>query len=316
MENVSRKRCCAPFKLGGLNVVDFRTKCVSLRLSCFSSLRDDFGASKWHYLARYFIGSRLVRFDARFAFRSNLCPVSVLPSNFYRKALEHFQRLFTKLGKLPDDLSCKNIYSLLFDLPDAAPLCAGFWRAVVCHPINWWVAVWRKARFKLVENKKNDLLLLILHDVVRTRCNLKPWGYIDSDRCAVCSRVETSQHCFLDCPRVLEMWNHFVPTLSRLQGSPFIPSFQAVVFPLANFAHSRLSVYHYFLATILFFVWQSRNLATFRNRVLSSCNIIGLVIKDIKTRILGEPVGQVKEVWAVNKVLCSVNSDSVLFHFR
>ena len=50
MENVSRKRCCAPFELGGLNVVDFRTKCLSLRLSCFSDLRDNFGESKWHYI--------------------------------------------------------------------------------------------------------------------------------------------------------------------------------------------------------------------------------------------------------------------------
>ena len=114
MENVSRKRCRAPLKLGGLNVVDFRTKCISLRLSCLSSLRDDFGASKWHYLARYFIGSRLAHFDGRFAFRSNLCPVSARPSNFYRKALEHFQRLFEKQGELPDDLSCKNLYGLFF----------------------------------------------------------------------------------------------------------------------------------------------------------------------------------------------------------
>ena len=44
--------------------------------------------------------------------------------------------------------------------------------------------------------------------------------------------------------------------------------------------------------------------------------MVDLVIKDIKTRILGEAIGQVKEVWAVNKVICSVNGDSVLFHLR
>ena len=133
---------------------------------------------------------------------------------------------------------------------------------------------------------------------------------------AVCSRVETSQHCFVDWPRVLDVWNYFSPVLSRHRGSPFIPSFQAVMFPLANTPDSSLSVYHYFLASVLFFVWQSRNLATFRNRVLSSRNIVDLVIKDIKTRILGESIGRVKEVWAVNKVICSVNSESILFHLR
>ena len=68
MQNVSRKRCCAPFEFGGLNVVGFRTKCLSLRLSCFSDLRDKFGESKWHYLARYFISTRLTRLDKRFVF--------------------------------------------------------------------------------------------------------------------------------------------------------------------------------------------------------------------------------------------------------
>ena len=92
------------------NVVDFRIKCLSLRLSCFSDLRYKFDESKWHYLARYFMGTRLTRLDKRFAFRSNLFPVSATPSNFYRKTLESFKRLFEQHGKLPDDLSSKNLY--------------------------------------------------------------------------------------------------------------------------------------------------------------------------------------------------------------
>ena len=91
MENVSRKRCCAPLELGGLNVVDFQTKCLSLRLSCFSYLRDKFVESKWHYLAHYFMGTRLTRLDKCFIFRSYLFPVSATPSTFYRKSLESFQ---------------------------------------------------------------------------------------------------------------------------------------------------------------------------------------------------------------------------------
>ena len=94
MENVSRKRCCTRFELGGVNVVDFHTKCLSLCLSCLSSLRDNFSDSKWDYLARYFMGSRLTRLDERFDFKSNLFPVSSIPSNFYRKVLESLQHLF------------------------------------------------------------------------------------------------------------------------------------------------------------------------------------------------------------------------------
>ena len=174
--------------------------------------------------------------------------------------------------------------------------------------------MWRKSRFKLIENKENDLLWLLLPNAMRTRCNLKAWGYIDSDRCAVCSRIETNQHCFVDCFCACEVWNFFAPFLSRLQSSPYIPSFKSILFPLANFPDSRLSVYHYFLASILFFIWQSCNLATFRNRTLSSRNIVNLILKDIRTRVLGESISPVKEIWSVNNVTCSVNRDSIVFH--
>ena len=120
--------------------------------------------------------------------------------------------------------------------------------------------------------------------------------------------------CFVDCFRALEVWNFFAPFLSRLQSFPFTPSFRSVLFPLANLPDSRLSVYHHFLASILFFIWQSRNLATFCNRTLSSHNIVNLIIKDIRTRILGEPINRVKEIWTVHNVICFVNRDLVVFH--
>ena len=146
MECVRRDRCCAPVSGGGLNIVDFSTKCVSLRLSCFASLRDSFGLEKWHFLARYFLGSRLVKFDRRFCFSSNSIPSSSVPSLFYKKCLDKLAALSSKLGCLPDNLSCKNIYSLLLVLPSVVPKSAGFWGSVVGHPINRWASVWRKTK--------------------------------------------------------------------------------------------------------------------------------------------------------------------------
>ena len=46
--------------------------------------------------------------------------------------------------------------------------------------------MWRKSRFKLIENKKNDLMWLLIHRAIRVRYVLKLWGYINSDRCAMC----------------------------------------------------------------------------------------------------------------------------------
>lgn len=91
---------------------------------------------------------------------------------------------------MPDDLSCKSLHLLFLVNPTVAPKSAGFWGAVVGRPINRCAWVWRKSRFKLVENRKNDLLWLLIHRVIRVRYALKSWGYIDNDKCAICNRVE------------------------------------------------------------------------------------------------------------------------------
>ena len=126
----------SPVSNGGLNIVHFSTKCVSLRLSCLASLGDSFGSEKWHFLTRYFLGNRLVKFDKRFSFASNSIPPSSMPSFFYKQCLDNLAFLFSKLGSLPDNLTCKNIYSLLLVLPSVVPKSAGFWGSVVGRPID------------------------------------------------------------------------------------------------------------------------------------------------------------------------------------
>ena len=121
IEPVSRDRCHAPISRGGLNIVNFPVKCVSLRLSSFTSLRDCFGSEKWHYLARYFLGNRLVKFDNRFNFASNSIPSCSEPSAFYKKCLDKFSYLFSTHGSLTDVLSCKVIYELLLVIPSVVP---------------------------------------------------------------------------------------------------------------------------------------------------------------------------------------------------
>ena len=138
MECISRERLCAPSSKGGLNIVDFSVKCVSLRLSNLISLRDSFGSEKWHFFACYFLGRRLFKYDNRFNFSSNSVPSSSMPSRHYQNCLDTLIHLFTTYKSLPDDLSCKNIYRLLLSLPREAPRCAGFWGAVLTRPMNQW----------------------------------------------------------------------------------------------------------------------------------------------------------------------------------
>lgn len=119
-------RVCAPIGRGGLNIVHFITKCDSLRISSFQSLRDEFSTAKWHFLACYFLGNRLASLYSRFCSPRISCPSSSEPSTYYHICLNVFTRLYTKFGSLPDDLSCKHVHDLLLVLPGVAPRCAGF----------------------------------------------------------------------------------------------------------------------------------------------------------------------------------------------
>ena len=315
MECVSRERLCAPVSKGGLNIVDFSVKCASLRLSNFSSLRDSFGSEKWHFIARYFLGRRLLKYDNRFNFCTNNVPSSSMPSHHYQKCLDRFTYLFNTHKHLPDDLSCKNIYRLLISLPRDAPRCAGFWDAVLIRPMNRWASVWRKSRLKLHENKKNDILWLIIHRAVRVRYSLKCWGYIDNDKCAICGRVEKIEHCFLACPRAVRVWDYFSTLLSRLDDSTFVVSIPSVFFPLSDDPSPSSPLSHFLIVTILYWIWTARNLATFRNSTLGPQQIIELIKNDVKYRIRCASADSVRNFWASRSILCSVDSsDKITFH--
>ena len=95
----------APIARGGLNIVDFETKCSSLRLSGLSGYREGFGTCKWHFLVRYFFGDRFSNLDHSFDFSSRSIPLSSEPSAFYRNCLSLLSSLHSKLGSLPADFS-------------------------------------------------------------------------------------------------------------------------------------------------------------------------------------------------------------------
>jgi len=149
------------------------------------------------------------------------------------------------------------------------------------------------------------------------RYALKSWGYIDNDKCAVCNRIETVEHCFLECPRVVKLWGHFSPLLSVLLDSPFSTSLTSIYFPFSCAQSSTgTSLSNYLLATILYWCWFARNRATFRNSVLSSKRVISLIKNDICTRIRGDRLDSAtcRNFWSHKNVLCSVDpSDNITF---
>ena len=110
-----------------------------------------------------------------------------------------------------------------------------------------------KSRLKVIENRKNDLVWLLIHRAIRVRYALKTWEYIDVDKCTICNRVETIEHCFLECPRVVKLWDHFSHILSTLRDSPLFISPESVYYPFSSAPSSTgLILSSYLIATILY----------------------------------------------------------------
>ena len=231
METVSRQSCYQPFLRGGLGILNFQIKADALKLASIISLCN--ADSKSFYLIKYFFGPRLSSFCSEWRpLWDNSSPSTFSLTPFYTNCLS----VLTSLRKI---LSCqdwrdfaftsKKCYSTLLKEKSSSPVIHRFWVSFLTVGFDL-DRHWSLVRDGFSENFKNDLLWLIILRAVKVRGSLKNWGYINSDRCAFCSRKETIDHCFLNCSRVKAVWSHFSPILSSLIGVTFLPNCLFVFF--------------------------------------------------------------------------------------
>ena len=143
------------------------------------------------FLCKYFVGRRLSRLRAEWAFlRDNSAPSVLFPRSFYDSCI-------SILSEIADtELSSKKVYLKLLQSNSSAPILSCHWSPFV-NPVFQLSEHWSFVRDNFTENHKNDLLWLILLHAVKVRDSLKNWGVIGSGVCACCPRLETTAHCFL-----------------------------------------------------------------------------------------------------------------------
>ena len=178
---------------------------------------------------------------------------------------------------------------------------------------------WLRVRDGFTENYKNDLSWLITLRGIKIRDSLKNWGYIASDRCAVCSRKETIDHCFLNCKRSRAVWVHFAPLLSELIGAPFPSNVVTVFFFQWTSDDRKLNRIAFFLIkTVLYAIWRFRNKATFHNGTEDHKALVRYATQDFKSRIKLDYFRLSRQcfanIWCVPCVL-SLRSDQLVFNF-
>ena len=288
METVSRQSCYQPVLKGGLGIINFQLKARALKLASILSLCTN-ADSKSFYFIKYFLGSRLSSFRSEWSLlRDNSSPSTQSLTPFYSICLS----VLTSLRKI---LSCqdwndfvftsKKCYFVLLKQKSSSPVIHRYWVSFLTIGFNLHQH-WSLVRDGFSENFKNDLLWLIVLRAVKVRDSLKNWGYINSARCASCSRKEAIDHCFLNCSRVKAVWLHFSSILSSLLGVTFLPNCLFVFFfqwPSVDSRNARLA--RFLVKTILYGIWKFRNKSTFDNGTEDSRAIIRYIKTDICKRI-------------------------------
>lgn len=306
IETVSRHTCYLPVSTGGLGVVNLDVKCKALRLS---SVVDTVNRSEdsSFFLSKYFIGAYLAPLRADWAqLRNNATPSALTLTQFYSTCVGDLRKV-DSLARSSDALSTKNIYLQLLKVGSSPPVLPYRWAVFLGADFSL-EEHWARVRDSACENFKNDLLWLITLRGVKVRDSLRSWGYIDSDRCAVCSAKETIDHCFLNCPRAKRVWARFTPTLSFLTDGPFRVNLLTAFFWRWSSNHRKKgTVARYLIKTILYAIWSFRNKATFRNATDDHYAIIKYVTHDVTSRINLDygrlSFGRFSRLWGVDNFI-------------
>ena len=316
IETVARKSLVCPETNGGLGLREFRVHGQASRLAILIQSISNI-QSKSFFLIKYFCGAQLASIGNHWAFlRDNATPSALSPSTFYSPLLRSLRDL-----QFPVNFSytSKEFYTVLLTKVSSAPILPFLWSPFVPRFFSL-RAHWKNVRDNFTSNHKNDLAWLITLRAVKVRHSLRNWGYISSPRCASCSRIETTDHCFLNCPRAKSVWLHFKPLLSALLSWPFVPNCASVFFyQFPCYQSKNLRLLLFVIKTILYGIWKFRNKATFYYGKENSKAIIRYINQDIKKRILVDKhrlsPSVFRDLWS-HPALCSFrDNDNLVFNF-
>lgn len=213
------------------------------------------------FLAKYFVGTRLSTLRSQWSgLLDNSAPSATAMTPFYAKCLNIHAEISDKT-----ELTSKKIYADLLSRGSSPPILPG--RGVPFLGPGFSLRDhWFLVRDDFCENFKNNVLWLIILRGIKVRDSLKSWGYIDNDFCASCRRKETIDHCFLNCLRVKQVWDHFAPSLAHFLGVTFSVNLLFIFFfkwlPVPD---KKACVCRFLIKSILYGVWVFRNKATFHN---------------------------------------------------
>ena len=167
-------------------------------------------------------------------------------------------------------MPAKKIYAIFND--SSRTITPRYWKTLT--PTNYsWPKLWKTIRSKQ-NNLYSDILWLILHRTIRVRKSLYDWGYrVSTPNCYFCNKPETIEHCFLECRRVVNIWNYFLPRIENCAVT--VQNIFLLMFPCSD-KEARFSFIQLVLS-VLYHIWWSRTKATLHNSNIPHGSLINLI---------------------------------------
>ena len=209
---------------------------------------------------------------------NNFVPSAGTMSNYYSK-------VYVDICAFANDVSpiLKVTYNVFVRNVIVSLRCVRYWDSVARERIEW-KFVWRDLKCSLSVNITSELRWRIIQRIVKVRLNLRDWAFpAISERCEVCHRAESIEHCFLECNRVKRAWDWVKGIVSQWFQDLRV-DVNCVFLGLFNVLLPRKKLVMFVVESMLNVIWFFRNRATFHNNVVSYRDIIRKCRADIAFR--------------------------------
>lgn len=260
-ELVKRETCVMEARNGGVGMVDVEARFRALRIANVVRILEQGEGKAFSYLA-YYLGIRLSSLREDWMhLRSNSRPNALRLSSYY-------QSVYDDMRHMPDDcsISLRKVYGTLIERSVCPPRCMVFWNNSFWN-VNW-KRVWTVLVENIADNRVSEVRWRIIHRVIKVRQNLKDWGYnVTSTKCASCNEEESIEHCFMTCERLRKVWEWVGKVVGKWNVNFSVS--RECLFLGSGTGRDRALMY-FIIDMVLYSIWKCRNLATFRNKILTS----------------------------------------------
>lgn len=176
---------------------------------------------------------------------------------------------------------------------------------------------WRALYKPPLTRRAGDLQWRLLHGIVAVHSFVSVINPNVVDICAFCSQRETVFHCFLECSRLVSLFQFLVQVFA-LFGEVFSHQMFILGYRYNRKNRTKCQLFNFLLGQAKMSIYLSR-----RNKLESSSDVDAKIIfvRMIKVRLktdfcffkLTNSVEDFTDMWALKKVLCSVKNGDLVF---